>query len=77
MELFPSALEADSIQRVEYMYKDTSKFNENGDNWGYARFVKKGDTYVSWRGDTKTCVACHSPAVGNDYLFTTLQQTFH
>ena len=76
MALFPSALEADSIQRVEYMYKDASRFNVNGDHWGYARFIKKGDKYVSWEGDTNSCIACHSPASSNDYLFTKMQQTF-
>jgi len=76
MPLFPNALEADEIQRVEYMVKDSTKFNANGDNWGYARFVKKGNKYESWKKGTKGCISCHSSAQGNDYLFTNMQSTF-
>jgi hypothetical protein len=76
MGLFPAALEADAIQRVEYMVKDAKRFDHNGDHWGYARFVKKGATYESWKGDTAECIACHSIASQNDYLFTTFQHTF-
>lgn len=76
MELFPAALEANKVQRVEYMYKDSKNFDQNGDNWGYARFVKKGNGYESWGGKTEECVACHSVAQGNDYLFTKMQNMF-
>lgn len=76
MSLFPTALEADAIQRVEYMVKDSKQFNANGDNWGYARFLKKGDGYESWKKGTDGCISCHSAAKGSDYLFTNLQSTF-
>ena len=76
MSLFTKALEADKIQRVEYMVKDSKKFDVNGDNWGYARFVKIEDTFESWNKGTKGCVSCHSVAKDNDYLFSTLQSTF-
>lgn len=76
MPLFPSALEADKLQRVEYMVKDSKKFNANGDNWGYARFVKKGDGFVSWDKGANSCISCHSIAKGDDYLFSRMQNTF-
>ena len=76
MPLFPSALEADEIQRVEYMVKDSTKFDADGDNWGYARFLKKGDKYESWTKGAQGCISCHSAAKGNDYLFTGMQSTF-
>lgn len=76
MSLFPTALEADKLQRVEYMVKDSKNFNVNGDNWGYARFVKKGDKFVSWDKGTKGCISCHSSAKDDDYLFTKIQHTF-
>ena len=76
MPLFPSALEADKIQRVEYMVKDSTKFDANGDNWGYARFVKKDGEYKAWDKGTKGCIACHSSAKGQDFLFTGLQGKF-
>lgn len=76
MSSFPSALEADKLQRVEYMVKDSKNFNANGDNWGYARFVKKGDKFVSWDKGTKGCISCHSSVKDDDYLFTKIQHTF-
>jgi hypothetical protein len=76
MPLFPAALEADKLQRVEYMVKDSKKFNANGDNWGYARFVKKGDGFVSWDKGANGCISCHSIAKEDDYLFSRMQNTF-
>lgn len=76
MELFPKALEADKIQRVEYMVKDSKNFDANGDNWGYARFIKKDGKFEAWNKGTKGCIACHSVAKENDFLFTKLQNTF-
>ena len=76
MPLFPTALEADKIQRVEYMVKDSKNFDANGDNWGYARFIKNGDKYESWKKGTKGCISCHSIAKEDDYLFTKTQSTF-
>jgi len=73
MESFSSALEADKIQRVEYMIKDSKQFNTNGDNWGYARFVKKDGQYQAWDKGTKGCIACHASVKNSDYLFTSLQ----
>ena len=76
MPLFPFALEADKIQRVEYMLKDSIKFNANGDNWGYARFIKKDGIYKAWDKGTKGCIACHRSAKEQDFLFTGLQGKF-
>jgi len=75
MPSFPKALEADEIQRVEYMVKDSKSFNANGDNWGYARFVKKDGQYAAWGKGTKGCINCHSGVKQTDYLFTKLQST--
>ena len=72
---FPKALEADKIQRVEYMVKDSTNFDANGDNWGYARFIKKDAKYIAWDKGTKGCIACHSSVKETDYLFTTLQSS--
>jgi len=76
MELFPLALEADKIQRVEYMVKDSKNFNANGDNWGYARFVKKDGKFKAWDKGTKGCIDCHSSAQKQDFIFTGLQRKF-
>ena len=76
MPSFPTALEADKIQRVEYMIKDSKKFDANGDNWGYARFIKKDGKFGSWDKGVKGCISCHSGVKKNDYLFTHMQATF-
>ena len=76
MPTFPNALEADKLQRVEYMVKDSNNFNADGDNWGYARFIKKDGKYQSWDKGTQSCISCHSAVKESDYLFTKLQATF-
>lgn len=76
MGLFPTALEADKIQRIEYMVKDSKHFNANGDNWGYARFVKKAKKFKAWDKGTKGCISCHTTAKDSDFLFSSLQSTF-
>jgi len=73
MVTYPSALEADKIQRVEYMIKDKTKHTES-DGWGYARFVKKDGKYKAWGGDPKSCVACHAVEKSHDFLFTEFQK---
>ncbi len=75
MSTFPSALEANKIQRVEYMIKDATKHKES-DGWGYARFVKKNGQYKAWGGDPKSCVACHASVKSHDALFTKYQNLF-
>jgi len=77
MPSYPAALEADKIQRVEYMLKDSTRFDANGDNWGYARFVKNGNKFETWEKGTKGCISCHSIEKENDYLFTKMQTTFN
>jgi len=73
MPNFDVALEANEVQRVEYMIKDSNKFKKNPGDWGYARFVKKDGKYKSWDKGTASCVSCHNIAKSNDYLFTKLQ----
>ena len=69
---FPAALEADEVQRIEYMFKDSKNFPIDG--WGYARFVKKEGAYQSWEKGTQECVSCHAVANDNDFLFTRYQK---
>ena len=75
MATFPAALEAETIQRVEYMIKDKTKHKES-DGWGYARFVKKDGQYSAWGGDPESCVSCHAIVRSNDALFTRFQRVF-
>lgn len=76
MGLFPTALETDKIQRVEYMIKDSKNFDANGDNWGYARFVKKEGKFEAWDKGKQGCISCHAVAKESDFLFTSFQKSF-
>ena len=76
MPTWPDALEADKIQRVEYMVKNSKKFNHNGDNWGYARFLKTKNGFKPWNEGTQSCISCHASVKNDDYLFTHFQKTF-
>ena len=78
MALFPSAIKASStIPRVEYMIKDSKRFNHEGDHWGYARFVKKTNgTYKTWDKGVQGCIACHQSTKEHDYLFSEYQKVF-
>ncbi len=76
MPAWPDALEADKIQRVEFMVKNSQKFNHNGDHWGYARYIKTKDGYKPWTKGTQSCISCHAGVRNSDYLFTHFQKTF-
>jgi len=74
MSNFSPALEANEVQRIEYMIKDDKKFSKNPGNWGYARFVKKEGKYKSWDKGTLSCISCHNIAKDNDFVFTKFQK---
>jgi hypothetical protein len=76
MTAYSDALEADKLQRIEFMVKDSKHFDQKGDHWGYARFVKKGDSYVSYENGSAECIGCHASVSQDDYLFTTFQAIF-
>ena len=75
MESFPVALEAKTIQRVEYMIRD-KRLHKEADGWGYARFVYKDGKYQPWGGDIQSCVACHASVKESDALFTHYQKRY-
>lgn len=76
MSNFQAALEAKTVQRIEYMIKDSERFSDNPGNWGYARFVKKDNKYKAWDKGTASCISCHNIAKENNYVFTKLQPLF-
>lgn len=74
MSNFAVAVEAKTVQRIEYMIKDSNRFNNNPGNWGYARFVKNSGKYESWTKGTASCISCHNLAKNNDFVFTKFQK---
>ncbi len=75
MAKFGAALEAEKVQRVEYMIKDSARFSGNPGNWGYARFVRQNGKYRPWDKGTAGCIACHNTAgQEQDFLFSRYQK---
>lgn len=75
-EKFPVSKEANKIQRIEFMYKDSVQFSKNPGNWGYARFIKDENSYKPWVGGTNSCIECHNIAKESDFVFTKYQTIF-
>jgi len=72
---FQDATEPGAFVQVEFMVKDSKKYQETG-GWGFARFV--GDELKPYGKDTsfvKECFQCHKPVANNDYLFTKMVKT--
>lgn len=72
--VFPAALEPDTLQRIEFMVKDSKKFSATG-GWGYARFVydPASNTYTPYGKDAdfaNECYQCHTLVKDRDYVFT-------
>ena len=71
---FKVSLEPDTIQRVEFMIKDSGRFKDT-EGWGFARFVydAKTNKYKVWGKSAKDywqCFACHKLVKKKDYVFT-------
>jgi|GEM_PF-143175 len=69
-----SSIEPDVLKRVEYMIKDSGRF-EDAYGWGYARFVyDPGNGTFEPYGKDKTfqneCISCHVIVEKKDYVFT-------
>lgn len=72
--VFPSALEPDVLQRIEFMVKDAKRFRTTG-GWGYARFVydAASNAYTPYGKDASfanECYQCHTLVEDRDYVFT-------
>ncbi len=73
-ENWPTAIapNADEFIHVEFMYKDTKKFKNNGTNWGWARWLgQEQKPYGDDKDLNQSCIACHTPVKGRDWVFTT------
>ncbi|MCK5727577.1 MAG: cytochrome P460 family protein [Thiotrichaceae bacterium] len=71
---WPTAIapDADQFIHAEFMYKDTKKFKKNGTNWGWARWLgQEQKPYGDDKDLNQSCIACHTPVKGRDWVFTT------
>lgn len=73
-ENWPTAIapNADDFIHAEFMFKDTKKFKDNGTNWGWARWLgQEQKPYGDDKDLNQSCIACHTPVKGRDWVFTT------
>jgi hypothetical protein len=71
---FDASVEPGDLHRVEYMVKDSKRFNDTG-NWGYARFVYDANSakFTPYGKDSTfatECYACHIIVAKKDFIFT-------
>jgi hypothetical protein len=71
---FAASIEPDVLQRVEYVTKDSARFQDTG-GWGFARFVydASANTFSAFGRDksfAQPCFDCHKLAAERDFIFT-------
>jgi hypothetical protein len=67
MAEFEGAFRPGAAPRIEFMYKDSTKFAATG-GWGFARFI---DGKPADEAALKGCFPCHEARVkGHDFVFT-------
>jgi hypothetical protein len=69
---WPTAIAPDEFLHAEFMYKDSKKFSSNGTGWGWARWLGKEQKPYGDKNDlNQSCISCHTPVKGNDWVYTT------
>jgi len=70
-EKWATAIAPDEFVHAEFMFKDASKWKENGTGWGWARWVGMNQKpYGSSADFSKECIACHTPVKSEDWVYT-------
>lgn len=67
-ENWPTAIAPKEFIHAEFMIKDAKKYKANGTGWGWARWLGKEQKAY---GENQSCIACHTPVKGRDWVFTT------
>ena len=65
---WPTAIAPDEFIHAEFMFKDSKKYKANGTGWGWARWLGLEQKPY---GENQSCIACHTPVKGRDWVFTT------
>jgi hypothetical protein len=69
---WPTAIAPGEFIHAEFMYKDSNKFKSNGTGWGWARWLgKEQKPYGNENDLNQSCIACHAPVKGKDWVYTT------
>lgn len=71
-ENWPTAIAPKEFVHAEFMIKDAKKYKENGTGWGWARWLgMEQKPYGSDKDLNQSCIACHTPVKGRDWVYTT------
>lgn len=66
-----AAIAPGKFVHAEFMFRDSSKWADNGTGWGWARWVGLEQKPYGDNADFgNECIACHTPVKGNDWVFT-------
>ncbi|HBY85702.1 MAG TPA: cytochrome P460 [Colwellia sp.] len=69
---WPTAIAPEEFIHAEFMYKDSKIFKANGTGWGWARWLGKEQRPYGDNNDlNQSCIACHTPVKGRDWVYTT------
>ena len=69
---WPTAIAPDEFIHAEFMIKDSEKYKANGTGWGWARWLgKEQKPYGDDKDLNQSCIACHTPVKGRDWVYTT------
>jgi len=69
---WPTAIAPKEFIHAEFMYKDTKKYETNGTGWGWARWLGREQIPYGDENDlNQSCIACHTPVKGRDWVYTT------
>lgn len=63
------AIVPDKFVHAEFMFKNASKYAKTG-GWGWARWKGMDQKPYGKADVAKECVACHTPVMANDWVFT-------
>jgi len=70
-EHWPSATVPENFTHVEFMFKDSVKWKSTG-GWGWARWLgEEQKPFGVIPSASDSCVACHTPVKGRDWVYTT------
>ena len=69
---WPTAIAPDEFIHAEFMIKDSKKYASNGTGWGWARWLgMEQKPYGDDKDLNQSCIACHTPVKGRDWVYTT------
>ena len=71
-ENWPTAIAPKEFIHAEFMIKDSKNYKENGTGWRWARWLgKEQKPYGDDKDLNQSCIGCHTPVKGRDWVYTT------